>query len=74
MQPQLTSIHMVPLNSKQIHDKLAVRNAYADFWSNIKFKKGWERPSITLTHEVDELLDTAAEIVVRVQVLHCSFL
>ena len=60
------TLDLKPLNSKQIHDKIAVKNAYSDFWNHIKFKKGWETPRIKL-HEVSGLLDEAAEIVVRIR-------
>jgi len=53
--------------SKQIHDKHQVKNAYLDFWNNIKFKKGWENPNLTLTNQLEKLLDRAAEIVVRIR-------
>jgi hypothetical protein len=60
----MVSLHCKPLTSKQIHDKHAVKNAYTDFWNNIKFKKGWEKPALELSSKVEDLLDRAAEIVV----------
>jgi hypothetical protein len=59
-------LNLSPLTTKQIHDKHAVKEAYCDFWNNIKFKKGWETPTFQRS-EVDRLLDEAAEIVVIIE-------
>lgn len=64
---QALHIDASPLNSKKIHEKHQLKEAYSDFWNNnIKFKKGWESPAIEYK-EVQDLLDEAADIAIRIR-------
>ena len=53
-----------PLTSEQQSKKAQLVSAYCDFWNNIRFRKGWQKP-IFLKEEVLPLLERAAEIVIR---------
>ncbi len=55
-----------PITSDQKRKIYELRAAYADFWNNRKFKKGWAKPLFDYG-QVEELLDEAAEIVVRIR-------
>jgi len=55
-----------PLTAVQLENATRVKDAYLDFWRNLKFRKGWDAP-LFAAEEVDDLLSHAAEIVVRVR-------
>lgn len=56
-----------PLTAEEQKETRAVKAAYASFWENLKFKKGWDTP-LFFQSEIDDMLDQAAEIVARIRV------
>ena len=57
-------MHLRPLTHAEKTKKSQLIGAYSDFWNNIRFRQGWQKP-IFLKEEVLPLLDRAAEIVIR---------
>lgn len=55
---------MRSLTREETRKKKQLIDAYSDFWNNIKFRRGWQKPLFT-REEVLHLLDRAAEIVIR---------
>lgn len=56
-----------PLTSQQKKGVIDLVNAYAGFWTgNAKFTHNWAKPLFTF-EEVHALLETAAQIVVRIR-------
>lgn len=61
-----------PLDSNQILEKNKVKEAYANFWNSIQFKKGWSDPPFHPS-EVASYLDDASEAVVNKKFLEKKF-
>ena len=59
-----TRAFMKSLTREETRKKQELIDAYSDFWNNIKFRKGWQKP-LFQRDEVLHLLDRAAEIVIR---------
>lgn len=56
----------VPLTEQQLVEKNKLKRAYARFWDNSAFRKGWSQPPFPLS-EAEHLLEEAAELVVRIR-------
>lgn len=65
---KIKSVHINdgPLSSTQLNQKRELVAKYRSFWDKAKYNKGWSKPLFE-RHEVDDLLDEAAEIVVRIR-------
>ena len=55
-----------PFTSAQLNQKRELVSKYMSFWDKAKFRKGWSKHLFD-RHEVKDLLDEAAEIVVRIR-------
>jgi len=72
MEVNENNVYLQPLHSEQIRNIIALKNTYGEFWENVRFTKGWASP-ICEKDEVMHLLESAAEIVVRVRT-HLDFI
>lgn len=69
--PQRTpspTIQLRPLSPEQAESAKQVLEAYGDFWRHVKFAQKWSEPLFT-REEVEDLLEMAAECVVRIRSL-----
>jgi hypothetical protein len=56
-----------PLTGDMRRQIYELKAAYEEFWHQRKFRKGWAKPLFAFDEAVEELLDRAAEVVVRIR-------